>query len=239
MTRLPIGPEHIRCVDGRWISILTPPRQLDRTAGEETYIHEPPVRLRTVPEDPAVKDSGLSAYWHSHNRREGDDAEYARVPVGIVRALIRLHGGIDEIGDEALAELKRAAALEQAADRPTTDSRPSIAARVAAGTHDFLGRPLTAEQMQLDCLTDAVIEARRGLAEVDGPLVLGLGYDGTSPRRAALERRAEIASLSASRLSLLDRPRYAAHPLKAEAIKLQEKLAAVRRKALADIAREA
>lgn len=172
MTRLPIGPHHIRCVDGRWLSILTPPRRWERHADEEDYTQEPPVRLRAVPDDPAVEESGMSRYWHSHNRREGIDALYAQVPVGIVRAFIRLHGGIDEIGADALAELKRAAALEQAgappepapaAEAPATDSpaRPSrTQALMAAGTHDFLGRPLTAAQLALDYLTPQ--SSRRG-----------------------------------------------------------------------------
>ncbi|MBE7197156.1 MAG: hypothetical protein INR70_05050 [Parafilimonas terrae] len=251
MTRIPIDPHHIRCVDGRWISILTPPRRWERHADEDDYTQEPPVRLRAVPEDPAVEASGMSRYWHSHNRREGDDAEYAQVPVGIVRAFIRLHGGIDEIGPDALAELQRAAALEQAGDppkpapaaeAPATDS-PARTSRtrelMAAGTHDFLGRPLTAAQLALDYLTPAVIEARRGLSEVEGPLVLGLGHAEASPRRAALERRAEVACLTGSRLSLVDHPRYSAHPLRNEAIALQKRLSEAREKAEAELAREA
>ena len=250
MTRLPIGPHHVRCADGRWISILTPPRRWDRHADEDDFTQEPPVRLRAVPEDPAVEASGMSRYWHSHNRREGIDALYAQVPVGIVRAFIRLHGGIDEIGADALAELQRAAALEQAgappepapaAEAPATDS-PARTSRtrelMEAGTHDFLGRPLP-PGLPVDRLTPVVIDARRVVAEVEPPLRPVLGYGEVSARQAALEWRAEQAGAAACRLDLLERALYARHPLKTEAVDLQKRLARAREKALAEIAWEA
>ncbi len=118
MIRVPLSPINLRCKDGAVISILDPLRRLDPSQEEETFIVDPGVRMRAVPEDPAVEASGLARYWRSHDRREGNDALYACVPVAMVRAFIRLHGGFAEAGEEALAELKRAGEAEKAAPAP-------------------------------------------------------------------------------------------------------------------------
>lgn len=100
--------EHVLCRDGATMAILTPdfvPR-LQR--------HDPPVRLRVVPEDPIVKACGMDRYWVHHNRSECVDAEYAQVPIAVVRAWIRGHGGFHWAGPRALAELQRAGEIEKA-----------------------------------------------------------------------------------------------------------------------------
>ncbi|MBI1689548.1 hypothetical protein [Methylorubrum sp. DB1722] len=131
MTRLPLAPHHLRCRDGRIISILDPTRRLDPNVEDEAYIVDPGVRLRAVPEDPAVEASGLARYWRHHNRREGNDALYAGVPVEVVRAFIRAHGGFAEAGEEALAEMKRAGEAEKPAPAPAEPS-PSSAPEASA-----------------------------------------------------------------------------------------------------------
>jgi len=213
----PIEPNAVLCKDGRMFSVRR---------GGRGIILDADFR------DPAVVSSGLGRFTVFHEPGDGS-AEHGGMPVEIVRAYARAHGGVAEAGEQALSLLK-----ELAGETPITDSRAPIS-EDADPDVDFLGRPLPPPHLRLDCLTDAVIEARRGLAEVHGPLVLGLGHADASPRRAALERRVEIASLSASRLSLVDRPRYAAHPLREEAVKLRKRLAEVQRQALAEIAREA
>lgn len=55
MTRFPIRSEHLRCKDGALISILPLVRRLDTSQEDEAYIVDPPVRLRAIPEDPAVQ----------------------------------------------------------------------------------------------------------------------------------------------------------------------------------------
>lgn len=100
--------EHVLCRDGKLISIL-PPSYVPRLQR-----HDPPVRLRVVPEDPIVKAAGLDQYWDCHDRAEGVDAEYARVPIATVRAFIRGHGGFHWAGTAALQELQRAGEIEKA-----------------------------------------------------------------------------------------------------------------------------
>ncbi|APX86007.1 hypothetical protein BV511_15645 [Methylorubrum extorquens] len=118
MIRLPLAPHHVRCKDGVILSILDPLRRLDPSQDAEAYILDPGVRLRAVPEDPTVEASGLAGYWRHHNRREGNDALYAGVPVATVWAFIRAHGGFAEAGEEALAELKRAGEAEKPTPAP-------------------------------------------------------------------------------------------------------------------------
>jgi len=100
--------ENVLCRDGATMAILTPdfvPR-LQR--------HDPPVRLRVVPEDPIVAATGMDRYWVYHDRSEGVDAEYGQVPIAIVRAWIRGHGGFHWAGPRALEELQRAGEIEKA-----------------------------------------------------------------------------------------------------------------------------
>lgn len=103
-----LNVENILCRDGATMAILTPcfiPR-LQRD--------DPPVRLRVVPEDPIVKATGMEQYWVHHDRSEGVDAEYAQVPIAVVRAWIRGHGGFHWAGPRALEELQRAGEIEKA-----------------------------------------------------------------------------------------------------------------------------
>ncbi|SDM56975.1 hypothetical protein SAMN05216360_102470 [Methylobacterium phyllostachyos] len=220
----------VKCRDGETFSV---------------HAHGPRLTLITAPDTDMTAASALAPYRRPSDPWDGL-ALYGGMPVEAVRSFCALHGGVAQIGRTAQTLLRALpseadppAEQAPAVETPIPDSRPSVADLVNAGTHDFLGRPLTPEQMQLDYLTPAVIEARRGLTEVEGALVLGLGHAEATPRLAALERRAEVASLSGSRLCLLDHSRYAAHPLRAEAIKLRKRLAEARKKALAEIAREA
>lgn|GEM_PF-2802418 len=250
MIRLPIRSEHLRCKDGTLISILPPFRRLDTSREGEEEIVDPPVRLRAVPEDPAVQASGLAAYWRSHSRREGSDAEYSRVPVAVVRVFVRLHGGVAEAGEEALAELKRAAALERpdpVMGAPVTDSRPPPPVEAApnsplppargadvAGRAEAPAAPRAHDQyaveptLQLDELTEAVIEARRAVADFEGPVVWKKEWGKHAPDRlpvvAALWRRISKGAGLASRLIIVTHPRYATHPLLAEGIRLRARL---------------
>ncbi|MFC6743512.1 hypothetical protein [Methylobacterium tardum] len=212
------------------------------------YAPGPRLTIVAATDDADTAGSALAPY-----RRPGDNgdglAAFSGMPVEAVRSYCRLHGGVAQTGETARillqalpSEADAPPAPAPAAEAPITDSRAKadkIREQVAAGTHDFLGRPLTPEQLRLDDLTPAVIEARRVAAEVERPLVPGLGYGDTSPRVAALEWRAEQAGRAASRLSLVDRPRYAAHPLRDEAIALRDRLADAKRQALAEIARQA
>lgn len=137
MIRVPLRSHDLLCKDGTRISILDPTRRLDPNAEDEAFIVDPGVRMRAVPEDPAVEASGLARYWRHHDRREGNDALYAGVPVSVVRSFIRLHGGFDEAGEEALAELKRAGEMEKAA--PVHEASPAV--EEAAAPRPFLGEP--------------------------------------------------------------------------------------------------
>ncbi|MBY0253475.1 MAG: hypothetical protein K2X54_19180 [Methylobacterium organophilum] len=100
--------DHVLCRDGATMAVL-PPDFVSRLQR-----HDPPVRLRVVPEDPIVKATGLDRYWVHHNRSEGVDAEYAQVPIAVVRAWIRGHGGFHWAGPRALEELQRAGEIEKA-----------------------------------------------------------------------------------------------------------------------------
>lgn len=108
ITRL-LRDDDVLCRDGTPIAIL-PPTYVTRLQR-----HDPPLRLRVLPEDPIVKACGLDRYWVHHDRSEGVNAEYGQVPIAIVRAFIRGHGGFHWAGPAALAELQRAGEIEKAA----------------------------------------------------------------------------------------------------------------------------
>lgn len=231
MTR-PIDPTAILCKDGRSFSV-------DRKCGRVTVFASFRDRLAV--------DAGLARFTTFHE--PGDAcAEHAGMPVEVVREYARLHGGVAQAGEQAIALLKELAGETAAppepapvAEAPPTDSpaRPSrTQALMAAGTHDFLGRPLP-PGLPVDFLTPVVIEARRVVAEVERPLKPVLGYEGVSPLQAALEWRAEQASSAASRLALLEGAQYVRHPLKTEAIDLRKRLAKAEEKAKAELAKEA
>lgn len=231
MTRT-IDPTEVLCKDGGSFSV-------SRKGGR--------IAIFASFRDRLAVDAGLARYTTFHE--PGDAcAEHTGMPVEVVREYARLHGGVAQAGEQALALLKELAGEtatppEPAKDsgKPITDSlarAERIREQVAAGTHDFLGRPLP-DRVPVDRLTPAVIEGRRVVAEVERPLVPGLGYEGVSPRRAALEWRAEQAGIAMSNLGIRERAQYARHPLKAEAVALSGRLAKAREGAIAQIAREA
>lgn len=224
MTR-PIDPTEVLCKDGRIFSV-------DRKGGRVTVY----ASFR----DRIAVDAGLARFTTFHE--PGDAcAEHAGMPVEIVREYARLHGGVAQAGEQALALLKELAGEAPAAEAPATDSPAKAVSTLelmAAGTHDFLGKPLP-PGLPVDRLTPVVIDARRVVAEVERPLRPVLGYGEVSARQAALEWWAEQAGSAACRLDFLELAQYVRHPLRAEAIALQKRLATAREKALAEIAKEA
>ncbi len=221
----PLAPTDVLCKDGRLFSV-------DRKCGQITVF----ASFR----DRIAVDAGLARFTTFHE--PGDAcAEHAGMPVEVVREYARLHGGVAQAGEQALALLKELAGEAQAAEPAPTDSPAKAVSTfelMAAGTHDFLGRPLP-PGLPVDFLTPVVIKARKVVAEVERPLKPVLGYGDVSARQAALEWRAEQASSAASRLALLEGAQYVRHPLRSEAIDLRKRLAKAEEKALAEIAREA
>ncbi|QGY03184.1 hypothetical protein MMSR116_15800 [Methylobacterium mesophilicum SR1.6/6] len=212
-------------------------------------VHAPGPRLTivTAPNTEMTANSAIGPYRREVSPGNGT-ALYGGMPVEAVRAFCVMHGGVAQIGTTAQdllqalpTEADLAAAQARPADPPITDSPAEVSlvrSGFEAGTHDFLGRPLP-DRLPVDHLTPFVIEARRVVAEVERPLVPGLGHAGASPRQAALEWRAEQAAIAKSNLSIMERAQYARHPLRSEAAALTKRLAKARNGALAEIAREA
>lgn len=88
---------------------------------------------------------------------------------------------------------------------------------------DELPAPAPVPALTIDRLTPAVVEIRRGLAQVEGGTPIAEASD-----RDLLMRQARCAGMGA-RLILVTDPRYARHPLLAEAIGMRERLAEIER----------
>lgn len=97
----------VLCRDGTTLDILNAPfvAALQR--------HQPPVYLRVASDDPNVKAAGMDQYLVRQAKADGV-AEYGQVPIAIVRAFIRGHGGFHWAGTAALAELQCAGEIEKA-----------------------------------------------------------------------------------------------------------------------------
>ncbi|MCJ2078773.1 hypothetical protein MKK68_24550 [Methylobacterium sp. E-016] len=199
--------------------------------------------------DKAVVSTGLGRFQTFHE--PGDlRAEHKGMPVEVVRAYAKAHGGVDHAGEEALALLKSLpSTAEPVMGEPVTDSRPQAAVEVApespltiargAGLagwspaeahpraldqHDVEGAPA----LVLDELTTAVIEARRAVADFEGPVVWKREWAKPRvdrlPEISALWRRISKGAGLASRLIVVTQPRYASHPLQAEGVQLRAQL---------------
>lgn len=215
-----------------------------RRPGSAITLYGPPSHR-----DPHVPASGLAPFQTWFEPGDGN-AEFSGMPVEVVRSFCKLHGGVAQAGQEALALLKM---LPSQADpvmgAPVTDSRPPTVEEVApesplpsARGADVAGRaespaapraldqpvPAPAPTLPLDELTEAVIEARRAVADFEGPLVWkkawGKPRPDMLPEVAALWRWTSKGSGLASRLIIVTHPRYASHPLLAEGVRLRGQL---------------
>lgn len=222
----------IRLKDGTTISVHTP-------GGGVVIV--------TTPVDEAAAATGLSAYRSAPVGSSGQGM-HAGMPVEIVRAYCRAHGGVAEAGETALALLK---SLPSQADpvmgAPATVSLPpalveaapisplppargaDVAARAAAPAAPRApDQPAVEQGLQLDELTEAVIEARRAVADFEGPVVWKKEWGRPRPDRlpevSALWRRISKGAGLASRLIIVTHARYASHPLLAEGVRLRARL---------------
>ena len=222
----------IRLKDGTTISVHSP-------AGGSVIV--------TTPVDEAVEATGLAAYRSAPVGSNGRGM-HEGMPVEIVRAYCRAHGGVAEAGETALALLKT---LPSSADpvmgAPVTDSpapalveavseSPLLSARGAEATwraeppvaSRAPNQPVVEPVLKLDELTEAVIEARRAVADFEGSLVWkkewGKHASDRLPEVAALWRRTSKGAGLASRLIITTHPRYASHPLLAEGVRLRAEL---------------
>lgn len=232
MTR-PISPTDILCKDGKLFSVAM-------KCGAITVFATFRDDLRAA--------SGLARFSTFHE--PGDTcAEHTGMPVEIVRAYAKAHGGVAEVGAEALALLKslpsqadppmgapatdsHARAVEAAPEAPLSEdggaaSPGAPSSEIAAGALDQhgVGSP---PRIELDDLTPAVIEARRVVSECEDPLVWrkewGRHRSDELPEEAVLWRRITCGRGLASRLIIVTAPRYASHPLLAEGVRLRERL---------------
>ncbi|MFC6776570.1 hypothetical protein [Methylobacterium gregans] len=126
MTR-PVSPTEIRCKDGRVFSV-------ERMGGGITVFAD----FR----DPAVDATGLGRFQTFHEPGDGS-AEHTGMPVEIVRAYAKAHGGVAEAGAEAVALLKALPsrpALPAAEPAPAPE-QPAPAVEEAAAPRPFPGSP--------------------------------------------------------------------------------------------------
>ncbi len=145
MTR-PIDPTEVLCKDGRIFSV-------DRKGGRVTVY----ASFR----DRIAVDAGLAKFTTFHE--PGDAcAEHAGMPVEIVREYARLHGGVAQAGEQALALLKELAGEADAPTAPPPRTRPALFTDSPASP----GKP----ELPIDDLTTAVIDARRAVDEITGPV---------------------------------------------------------------------
>lgn len=201
-----------------------------------------------TPIDEAVEATGLAAY-RSEPVGSSGLGMHTGMPVEIVRSYCRAHGGVAEIGETAQRLLRT---LPSAADPPMgepTDSQVQAVEEAApesplpeARGADLAGRTSAAADARalaepvvggepalvLDELTTAVIEARRAVADFEGPVLWkrewGKPRVDRLPEISALWRRISKGAGLASRLIVVTQPRYASHPLQAEGVRLRAQL---------------
>jgi hypothetical protein len=118
----PIRPTQIRCKDGKIFSV-------QRLGGGIT--------VHADFRDPAVVASGLGRYMTFHEPGDGS-AEHTGMPVEIVRAYAKAHGGVAEAGAEALALLKK---LPSEAAAPAPEQPAPAVEEAAPGRPFLLGEP--------------------------------------------------------------------------------------------------
>lgn len=93
----------------------------------------------------------------------------------------------------------------------------------AGGDHDRVPAPAPVSVLTLDRLTPAVVDVRRGLAQVEAGAPIADADD-----RDLRLRRSRCAGMG-SRLVLVTDPSYARHPLLADAVRMRERLAVIER----------
>lgn len=234
----PLKPADVRCKDGtRFIVTGTPGH----------------VVVFATFRDKAVIECGLGRYHTFHE--PGDlRAEHQGMPVEIVRAYAKAHGGVAEAGEKALALLKTLPSQAEPVMGAPTDSQPPAVEEAApeaplpeARGANLAGRSpaeadaraldqheLGAPALQLDTLTADVIEARKLVRELEGPLLLR----GKPPRHfvderdAWMHRTTSAAGIAGRMISVTD-PKLAEHPLLTEAVGLRSRLLLLRDEALA------
>ncbi|QDI79007.1 hypothetical protein E8E01_00355 [Methylorubrum populi] len=86
---------------------------------------------------------------------------------------------------------------------------------------DELQAPAPVPALSLDRLTPAVVDVRKGLAQVEGGTPIGEAAD-----RVLQKRQARCLGMS-SRLILVTDPHYGRHPLLDEAVRMRERLDAI------------
>ncbi len=226
----------IRLKDGTIISVHTP-------GGGLVIVSTPP--------DDAAEATGLAAY-RSAPIGTSTMATHSGMPVEVVRAYCRAHGGVAEIGETAQRLLRtlpseadpvmgepapdsQPEAVEAAPESPLSPARgsatPGLAPAEAAARASDGPVVEPAPRLVLDELTEAVIEARRAVADFEGPLVWkkswGRHRQDELPETAALWKRITRGSVLASRLIIVTHPHYALHPLLAEGIALRAQLTVI------------
>lgn len=189
----------------------------------------------TAPREDAVSVScGLSRYRIP--ARAGEPyAEHQGMPVEAVRAYAMGHGGVAEPGAVAVALLKK---LPSRNSQGFEGRAPSPGFRPAAGGSGVAERtasealPGASDQrlgggpgtVEVDTLTPEIIDARRFLAELDGPHLL----DGREPETDAealrvWQNRGSIALRAYASLAVRLGPGSERHPLYHEAVALRDR----------------
>jgi hypothetical protein len=158
--------------------------------------------------DHALEDSGIAAFADRHQRTRGV-LRHTGVPLDALRHFIRLHGGYAGAGPLALAVLQRYG--QAPAPEPASAPAEVQVVEEAAPAPEHPGPPL-------DELTSAVIAARKALAKLDAEPPL------TAPNTKQVFGRIGASAVAASLLEPAFTPRYAKHPLVAEAIGLYARL---------------
>lgn len=218
---MPIEPNRIACKDGVTFFVK------ERATGA--------IVLSALRDDSVSQACGLWRYRTAH--RPGElYAEHQGMPVERVRAYALGHGGVAEGGPVAVALLKR---LPSEANQGAEGVAPQPGFRSPPGGSDMAGRPASeapagasAERdaggpaaLEVDTLTPALIEARKVVAEFDGPFL----HQGREPAtdeeaRREWERRCFLSCRVGRLFPDLKDDRFARHPLRAEALALRERL---------------
>ncbi len=139
---MPLKPNAVRCKDGTVFSV-GPEGCRDRP-GARVVVH---ASFR----DAMRQSSGLAQFEIFHEPGDAS-AEHAGMPVEIVRAYARAHGGVAEAGPEALAFLKRlaSAAAETPAPIPEAPPEPETAPipETTVGGEEAASRPFAVSRQR-------------------------------------------------------------------------------------------
>ncbi len=129
MTRA-VRPTEIRLRDNVYVTV-------SQNQGSETVTLYAPPNHR----DPKIDASGLGPHQSWFEPGDGS-AEYKGMPVEAVRAYCRLHGGVAEAGEMALALLKKLpSAAAEPVPAPEQPSAPAVEEAAAPRPFSLLGEP--------------------------------------------------------------------------------------------------